>query len=78
MPVDAAGLPKQVDPMVFSERSRFLRNAKGTWLYAAGEVRTEAAGFKGRVLNSDKDLESMQTDVDYVKSLIKEKLPKQT
>ena len=75
MPVDDAGIPKQVDPMVFTERSKFLRNAKGTWLYAAGEVRTEAAGFKDRVLNNDADLESMRTDVDYVQQLIKDKGP---
>ena len=72
MPLDAAGLNKQPDPMVFSERSRFLKHPKsGAWLYAAGEVRTEAAGFAGRVLNSDKDLDSMKTDVDYVQSLLK-------
>ena len=77
MPIDAAGLPKQADPMVFSERSKFLRSSKGAWLYAAGEVTTEAAGFKGRVLNKESDLESMKTDVDYVNKLIKEKAPPQ-
>ena len=39
-------------------------------------MRTEAAGFKDRVLNGEKDLESMRTDVDYVQRLIKEKAPK--
>jgi len=37
MPMDAAGMPKQPDPMVFTERSRFLRDAKGAWQYASGE-----------------------------------------
>jgi uncharacterized protein YchJ len=72
MPVDAAGIQKQPEPMVFSERSRFVKR-KGAWQYAAGEVTTEAAGFKDRVLNSQQDLEGMQKDVDYVKSIIKEK-----
>ena len=76
MPVDAAGLAKQVEPTVFTERSRFLRNAKGAWLYAAGEVRTEAAGFKDRVLNSERDLASFRTDVEYVQKLVKEKTGK--
>ena len=98
MPMDAAGIPKQADPMVrslrssafprpqnlpgrvrlcvrqvFSERSQFLRQPKGNWLYGAGEVRTEAAGFKDRVLNSDKDVDEMRKDVDYVTKLIKDK-----
>ena len=59
LPIDKqTGLQSQPEPMVFSERSKFLRSAKGHWLYAAGEVRSEAAGFKGRVLNVEKDLEN--------------------
>jgi len=76
MPIDAAGLKTQTDPMVFSERSKFLRSKAGAWLYAAGEVRTEAAGFKDRVLNKESDLDQMKTDVDYVKKLIKDKTGK--
>ena len=74
MPIDAkTKLPKQEQPMVFYEKSKFKRNAKGAWLYAAGEVTTDAVGFKGRVLNSQKDLDAMGKDVDYVKKLLKDK-----
>ena len=76
MPVDAAGIQKQPEPMVFTERSKFLRMKKGHWLYSAGEVRTEAVGFKDRVLNDQKDLDSMKADVDYVTKLIKDKTGK--
>lgn len=75
MPMDAAGLPKQPEPMVFAERSKFIRNTKGAWLYAAGEVRTDAVGFKDRVLNNERDLDAMRKDVDYVQKLIKDKVP---
>ena len=72
MPIDAAGLAKQPEPMVFTERSRFLKHAKsGTWLYAAGDVRSDAAGLKGRTLNKESDIDSFKADVDYVTSLMK-------
>ena len=61
------------DPLVFSERSKFLRNKAGTWLYAAGEVRSEAIGFKDRTLKDEKDLAKMEKDVEYVNKLIKKK-----
>ena len=75
MPVDdKTGLPKQPEPMVFAERSKFVCKKDGsTWLYAAGEVRTEAAGFKDRILNGVSDLDAMRTDVEYVEKLIKNK-----
>ena len=45
----AAG--EAAEEMSFSERSRFVRSKGGGWLYASGEVRTDAPGLAGRVLN---------------------------
>jgi SEC-C motif domain protein len=36
---------------VISERSRFLRNDKGAWLYASGEVRSNVEGLQDVILN---------------------------
>ena len=73
MPIDAStSMPTQAEPLVFTERSTFVRNKKGTWLYAAGDVRSEAAGFKDKVLQSEGDLNAMRKDVDYVQKLIKD------
>ena len=70
LPIDEkTGLQTQPEPMVFAERSRFVKNAKGEWLYGSGEVSSEAAGLKGRVLNDEKDLGGLQKDVDFVNSL---------
>ena len=33
---------------------------------------SDAAGLKGRVLNSEKDLEALKADTDYVKKLLKD------
>ena len=70
LPIDEkTGLQTQPEPMVFAERSRFVKNAKGEWLYGSGEVSSEAAGLKGRVLNDEKDLGGLQKDVDFVNGL---------
>ena len=42
-------------------------------MYAGGAVTSEEAGFKGRVLNKKADLDSMESDVDFVKKVINEK-----
>jgi SEC-C motif-containing protein len=74
MPIDKkTKLPTSEQPMVFYEKSKFKRNAQGAWLYATGEVTTDAVGFKGRVLNNQKDVEAMGKDVEFVKKIIKTK-----
>jgi len=73
-PIDKRSkLPTQAEPMVFSERSKFVQNAKGAWLYAAGDVTTETSGLRGRVLKSEKDLAKVKKDVDFVRGILKEK-----
>jgi uncharacterized protein YchJ len=37
---------------VISERSKFRRNADGTWSYASGDVRSDVAGLEGTTLNA--------------------------
>ena len=54
-------------------RVRRQRDKGGAWLYAAGEVSSDAAGLKGRVLNSEEDLDKLRADTDYVKKLLKDK-----
>ena len=79
MPIDeATKLQSQPEPLVFTERSKFVRNPAeaGTWLYASGDVKSEAQGFKDRTLKNDKDLAAMKKDVDYVQKLIKDKTKK--
>jgi SEC-C motif domain protein len=77
MPIDdATKLQAQPEPLVFNERSKFLRNKKGTWLYAAGDVKSSAVGFKDRTLKDEKDLAKMEKDVEYVNKLIKDKTGK--
>ena len=39
------------DEMTLLERSRFVRTKEGGWLYANGEVTTDAAGLEGAILN---------------------------
>ena len=41
-PLDA-GQASQAPPLRFSERSRFLRDAQGAWLYAGGDVTAEGS-----------------------------------
>mmetsp|Transcript_55761 Transcript_55761/g.121431 ORF Transcript_55761/g.121431 Transcript_55761/m.121431 type:complete len:297 (-) Transcript_55761:89-979(-) len=70
-PVDQkTGMQTQPEPMVFLERSKFLRSSKGAWLYSAGEVTSQAVGFKGRTLKDEKDLDAMRKDVEYAKGII--------
>ena len=72
-PVDPkTKVPTQDAPMRFYEKSRFVKRG-GAWLYAAGDVTTDAMGFKDRVLNSQADLKEMEKDVGYVKKLLKDK-----
>ena len=65
-------LPTEAAPMVFSERSKFKQAKSGAWLYAAGDVTTEAAGLRGRSLNSEKDVEALRKDVDTVSRVMKD------
>ena len=39
------------DEMTVLERSRFVRPKGGGWLYANGEVTTNAKGLEGAILN---------------------------
>lgn len=74
MPInEATKLQAQPEALVFTERSKFLRDKHGTWLYASGDVKSEAMGFKDRTLKDENDLAKMEKDVDYVKKLIKDK-----
>ena len=57
---------------VFLERSKFKQAKSGAWLYAAGDVTTEAAGLRGRSLNSEKDVEALRKDVDTVSRVMKD------
>lgn len=71
-PIDSkTKLNTQAEPMVFAERSRFTRTTKGAWLYASGDVTSEASGLKGRVLNSEKDLGKLRSDVGFVDGILK-------
>lgn len=67
-----SGLPTQSLPQIFKERSKFVRTAKGAWLYASGDVTTEQAGLRGRSLNSEADVESLRKDVAYVSKVMKD------
>jgi len=64
-------LPAQTSqpPLVMRERTKCVRK-DGAWLFASGEVTSEEAGLKGQVLESEKSVERLQKDVDYVNSLL--------
>ena len=63
--------PKEMSkqPLVMRESTKFVRR-NGKWFFASGAVTSEEAGLKGQVLESEKNVQKLQKDVNYVNTLI--------
>lgn len=54
----------------YKERSKFVRNKKGKWLYATGETITDTPGLRNRTFTSEKDLDQLKKDADMVQKFM--------